>query len=138
MNSYKKLSLQLLIVMIRVALFTWGIHRRGYFLPGSVSVAVDTKITPIIRTVSGFDNEPPRPVAALSDGRGTTISFVENELIYTTDDKAALEAFLKRWGGTVVRHLVPGDAGLGLQASILSASTQGVPTQNRWSPISKN
>ncbi len=27
MNSYKKLSLQLLIVMILIALFTWGIHR---------------------------------------------------------------------------------------------------------------
>ncbi|MBA3354710.1 MAG: S8/S53 family peptidase [Pyrinomonadaceae bacterium] len=85
---------------------------RGYLLPGNVSVAVDTKITPAVRTISGFDKAPPRPVAALSDGRGTTISFVENELIYTTDDKAALEAFVKQWGGTVVRHLVPGDAGL--------------------------
>ena len=112
MKSYKKLSLTWLIVMILIALFIWGIHRRGYLLPGSVSVVVDTKITPAVRTISGFDNEPPRPVAALSDGRGTTISFVENELIYTTDDKAALEAFANRWGGTVVRHLVPGDAGL--------------------------
>jgi serine protease len=112
MNSYKKLSFPLLFVMILIALFIWGIHRRGYFLPGSVSVAVDTKITPAVRTISGIDNEPPRPVAALSDGRGTTISFVEDELIYTTDDKVALEAFVKRWGGTVVRHLVPVDAGL--------------------------
>jgi hypothetical protein len=112
MKSYKKLSFLLLIVIILIALFIWGIHRRGYLLPGKVSVAVDTKITPAVRTISGFDNAPPRPVAALSDGKGTTISFVENELIYSTDDKAALEAFVKRWGGTVVRDLVPADAGL--------------------------
>src|SRR6185295_4950642 len=82
MKSYTKLSLLLLIIIILIALFVWGIHRRGYLLPGSVSVTVDTKITPAIRTISGFDNAPPRPVAALGDGRGTTISFVENELIY--------------------------------------------------------
>ena len=111
MKLNKKLSL-LLIVIILFALFIWGIHHRGYFLPGSVTVRVDTTITPAVRTIAGFDNEPPRPVAALSDGKGTTISFVENELIYITDDKAALEAFLKRCGGTVVRDLVPGDAGL--------------------------
>ena len=112
MISYKKLPLLLLIVAILIAILIWGIHRRGYFLPGSVSVAVDLKITPAVRTISGFDKEPPRPVAALSDGRGTTISFVEDELIYTTDDKTALELFAKRSGGTVVRHLVPGKAGL--------------------------
>src|SRR4029077_2276706 len=111
MSPYKKLSLLLLIVLL-IALFIWGIHRRGYLLPGSVSVAVDTKITPAVHTISGFDKDPPRPVAALSDGKGTTILFVENELIYTTDDKRALEAFAKRWGGTVVRDLVPSDAGL--------------------------
>ena len=77
MKSYKKLSLLLLIVAILIALFAWGVHRRGYLLPGKVSVALDTTITPAVRTISGFDKEPPRPVAALSDGRGTTISFVE-------------------------------------------------------------
>ena len=102
----------MLIVAILIAILIWGIHRRGYLLPGSVSVAVDTKITPAVRTISGFDKEPPRPVAALSDGRGTTISFVEDELIYTTNDKTDIESFVKRSGGTVVRHLVPGDAGL--------------------------
>lgn len=112
MNSYKKLPLLLLITAILLAILIWGIHRRGYFLPGSVSVAVDIKITPTVRTISGFDKEPPRSVAALSDGRGATISFVEDELIYMTDDKTAVESFVKRSGGTVVRRLVPGDAGL--------------------------
>ena len=79
MNSYKKLPLLLLITAILLAILIWGIHRRGYFLPGSVSVAVDIKITPTVRTISGFDKEPPRSVAALSDGRGATISFVEDE-----------------------------------------------------------
>ena len=118
MSPYKKLSLLLLIVIL-IALFIWGIHRRGYFLPGSVSIAVDTKITPAVHTIPGFDKEPPRPVAALSDGKGTTISFVENELIYSSDDKAALEAFVKRWSGTVVRDLVPSDAGLRLPSAHL-------------------
>jgi hypothetical protein len=110
MQPGKQLALLLLIILI--VLFIWGIHRRGYFLPGRVSVAVDTKIVPSIRTVSGFDKDPPRPVAALNNGRGTKIDFVENELIYTSDDAAAAEAFAKRCGGTVVRHIIARDSGI--------------------------
>ncbi len=112
MNPSKKFSFLLLIATVLIAIFIWGIYRRGYLLPGVVSVAVDAAIAPAGRTIAGFDNAPPRPLAALSDGRGTTISFVENELIYTTDDDQELEAFVKRSGGIVVRRLVPADAGL--------------------------
>lgn len=112
MKSDKKLSLALLILIILIALFIWGIHRRGYFLPGRVSVAVDTKLAPTVRTIPGFSKDERRPVAVLTDGRGTTTSFVENELIYVSDDNAAVDAFAKRWGGTVVRHIVPRDSGL--------------------------
>ena len=102
----------LLVALVLIAVAVWGIHRRGYLLPGRVSVAVDPTISPAVRTIPGFDKEPPRPVAALSDGRGTTLAFVENELIYTGDDKAALEALVGRVRGKVVRAVVPGDAAL--------------------------
>ena len=111
MTPPRKLSFLLLIVLVLIALI-WGIHHRGYLLPGRVRVTVDTKLTPEVPTMPRVGNEPLRPLAALTDGRGTRVSFVENELIYTTDDKAALDSFLKRWNGTVVRHLAPADAGL--------------------------
>ncbi len=108
----KNLNLLLLVILILIALLVWGIHHRGYLLPGRVSVAVDTKIVPNVRTVPGFDKDAPRPVAALNDGNGTKIDFVENELIYTSDDTAAVDAFAKRWGGTVVRHIIARDSGV--------------------------
>jgi hypothetical protein len=110
MNSSKWWRL-LLVILVLIGIAVWGIHRRGYLLPGRVSVAVDPKISPAVRTIPGFDKEPPRPLAALSDGRGTTLAFVENELIYTGDDTAALEALAGRVRGKVVR-IVPGDAAL--------------------------
>jgi hypothetical protein len=119
MNFHKKLGLLLLIFVVLSALLIGAIRRRGYLLPGKVSVTVDTRIAPAVRTISGFDNDPPRPVAALSDGRGATIPFVENELIYVTDDITALDAFAKRWNGTVVRHLALRKAGLGAPAQHL-------------------
>jgi len=112
MKPSKTSSFLLLFLILLIAFLIWAIRRRGYLLPGRVAVAVDTKIAPRNRTISGFDKEPPRPVASLTDGKGTTISFVENELIYMTDDTTALDAFSKRWGGTEVRHLTPADSGM--------------------------
>lgn len=112
MNARKVIALVLLIVALVIALMGWMVKKRGYLLPGTVSVTVDERIAPHTREVPGFDNDPPRPVAALTDGKGITTSFVENELIVMTDDDAALAALAIRCGGTVVRRFVPRDFGL--------------------------
>jgi serine protease len=112
MNIRKIIGLLLLIVALLLVFLGWKVKQRGYVLPGTVSVSVDQKISPHVREVAGFDGAAPRPLAALSDGAGTTISFVENELIVVTDDDAALAALAKRWGGTVIRNLVPRNFGI--------------------------
>jgi serine protease len=107
MMSMKQVVRSVLALAILILLFSWWVHRRGYLLPGSISIEVDSKIASHARTIPGFDNEPPRPLAVLTDGRGSTIPFVENELIFMSDDDVALAAFAKRSGGVVVRHVAP-------------------------------
>lgn len=112
MNARRILALLLLILGLLILLIGWKVKKRGYLLPGTVSVTVDERIAPHAREIPGFDNDPPRPVAALTDGKGTTTSFVENEFIVMTDDAAAASEVAARCGGAVVRRFAPRDFGL--------------------------
>jgi serine protease len=111
-NARRIVSLLLLILGLLILLIGWKVKKRGYLLPGTVSITVDDRVAPHIREIPGFDNDPPRPVAALTDGKGTTTSFVENEFIVMTDDAAAASEVATRCGGTVVRTFAPRDFGL--------------------------
>jgi hypothetical protein len=75
------------------------------------SFGVDDSLAPYSQEISGADGEPDRPVAALADGEGLQVDFVENELLLSTDDPEILAAFVDRWDGTVVESVDLGDSG---------------------------
>lgn len=64
------------------------------------SFAVDAAVTPSRATLPGPGGAE-RPLGAVSDGAHTA-TFVEGELLLSTDDDAALDAFLARWDGEVL------------------------------------
>src|SRR5688572_26167100 len=76
------------------------------------TVTVDSGVVPAVTQVAGFDGEPSRPVAALTDDSGVPLHFVENELVVVSDDAGAVAAFATGIGGSVVRTIVPSEAGL--------------------------
>ena len=77
------------------------------------TVAVDTTIQPKGAPLPSLDGQP-RPLAAMVDAKGMQTDFVQNEVLLTTDDSAALNAFVTRWKGKVLRTLTP-PAGLNLK-----------------------
>jgi hypothetical protein len=76
------------------------------------TVTVDDTVRVDVTEVEGFDGAPARPVTALTDRSGIPMHFVENELIVVTDDAGTAAALAARWGGTLVKSMVPADAGL--------------------------
>lgn len=79
----------------------------------SYKVTVDATVRPFVDSVPNDDGQP-RPVAALTDKSGIPAAFVENELIVSTSDAAALDALLKRWNGTIVKKVTPEDYGFAM------------------------
>ena len=74
--------------------------------------AVDTSVQPSSITIPGLDGGATRPVAALEDSHGIKSDFVENELIVSTLDTSALNAFVARWHGQVISSFDPAAEGL--------------------------
>ncbi len=73
-----------------------------------VSISVDSKLAASIQTqsleaIDGSDTS--RPVALMRDEDGNDAEFVENELIITTGDQVALNAFIKRWDGQLLKTI---------------------------------
>ncbi|RIH86974.1 Subtilisin DY [Calidithermus terrae] len=76
------------------------------------TVGEDPTLRPPRPTLPPLDGSTPRPLAAVRDAKGNQAEFVENELVVATDDPAALDAFLARWQGTVLKAFDPAAAGL--------------------------
>lgn len=72
---------------------------------------IDPNIKPVQETLPPLDGETPRQVAAVADPRGKVASFVENEIIFPTDDTTVLSSFLSRCDGEVLLVIDPADAG---------------------------
>jgi hypothetical protein len=84
----------------------------------AVSLSVDSKLV-TSTTLPGINGGAPRTLGVLADGRATTAAFVENEVILSTGDPAALNAFLSRWNGTVLATTDFAAAGLSLPTMYL-------------------
>jgi len=71
-----------------------------------ITVQVDDEVSP-----SRLELEPlaggsgARPLGAVTDETGFVAEFVQNELMLLTGDPAALNAFLARWEGVVLRQI---------------------------------
>jgi len=75
-------------------------------MPGQVpkpTVTVDPTIQPVLPELLPLAGATPRPLAALTDRSGIPASFVENELMVVADNVNALNAFVARWQGVVLR-----------------------------------
>lgn len=80
--------------------------------PPALTLEVDDAIEPAQEELPGFTAGATRPVAALVDGSGRQIEFVENELWISTGDDAALLAFLGRWNGSILQKMNFQDLGI--------------------------
>jgi serine protease len=78
------------------------------------TVKVDDHIKPPIASIPGSNGGPAVTVVALSlAGDHAVASFVEGRLIVSTSSSSDLQAFLTRWGGTVLESVNRQEAGLG-------------------------
>ena len=73
---------------------------------------VDRAVTPSRAELPGLSGGPPRPVAAVRGPRGRVEEFVANEIVFRAKSPEDLQAFLARYGGTVLRDgspfIIPG------------------------------
>ncbi len=76
------------------------------------TVTLDPTVPREVTQIEGFAGEPARPVVALTDRSNIPMHFVENELIVVSNDVASVAEIAARWGGTLVRSIVPADHGL--------------------------
>ncbi len=75
-----------------------------------ITFAIDETIKSARAQLPGLDRgAPARPLASLIGPKGRQVDFVQNELTLVTDDSAALDAFVARWGGEVVKSLNPAE-----------------------------
>lgn len=77
--------------------------------PVVLEFSVDTTIAPPVGDLPGLEDGQPRPVALIQVEGGEAAMFVADELWLQTDDESALQAFLGRWNGTVLRSFIPSD-----------------------------
>jgi len=68
---------------------------------GTLMVSVDPDLTPT-GSVPPLEDGRPRPVATLSFDGEQSSSFVSNEVVLTPANTTKLDAFVTRWGGTVL------------------------------------
>ena len=81
--------------------------------PAGFTFRIDTSIALPIAALPGLGGDPERPVGVAVGPDGTPEAFVANEVVFRPASPAALEAFLARYGGTVLRdgtpRLLPGN-----------------------------
>lgn len=75
------------------------------------SISIDPAIEPVGVVLEDLGGAP-RPLAAISDPDGSVATFVENELVVTTDNQSELNAILAKTGGEVIAELNPGQEGV--------------------------
>jgi serine protease len=77
-----------------------------------ISITVDPTLQPTVASLPGFEDGELRPVATITGEDGAPADFMANEVWLSTNDDAALQAFLGRWQGTVLKTINPADAGV--------------------------
>lgn len=85
-----------------------------------VTFVVDPTLTPAFAEIPAADGTgPARQLAAIEDENGTQGIFVQNEIILSTADSDALNAFLARWNAIILSTFDPAPAGLELDPQYL-------------------
>ena len=73
----------------------------------AISFNVDSSVTPNQTEIAPLTDGVPRRLASVIDHRGNRIDFVENELVLQTSDTNAVQAFVARWQGQLLRTIDP-------------------------------
>ncbi len=80
---------------------------------GQLSFTVDPSLVPAVADVAGVhEGDAPRPTARLVDSSGHASDLVLDELLVSTADRGALDAFLARWSATLVDEMPATDGGV--------------------------
>jgi len=77
------------------------------FIDNHFSYVIDVSIVPSLPALPGLSGGPPRPVGVILSPDGEPEEFLVNEVIFHPDSEADLDAFLVRYGGTVLRDGTP-------------------------------
>jgi serine protease len=80
--------------------------------PPPFSVAVDPAVQPEQPSLPDLGDGVPRPLAALAGPHNTNVSFVADELLLQTADRADLDALLARYGASLLLEITPADSGI--------------------------
>ncbi len=94
-----------------------AVPKEGGELP-PFDFAIDPRVQPIQEFVQPSEDGDLRPVAALADPHGRVSSFVEDEILFQTNDAGVLGDFLARCDGKIVAEIDPAIAGLDALARI--------------------
>ena len=72
-------------------------------LIGQLTFAVDPRLLPALAEVSGVrDGDGPRQVARVQDSDGRLSDLVLDEVLVSSHDPSAVEAFAARWNGSII------------------------------------
>ncbi len=108
----KRLTLWLTLLLVITACSQTPETPPDPVTPPVISVTVDPTLTPNTPELPGFEDGKPRPVATVTGEEGEQADFVADELWLSTDQEAALDAFLTRWNGTVLKVFNPAEHNL--------------------------
>jgi serine protease len=66
------------------------------------TVVIDATLKPHRKTIAGRPGGAPRPLVAIAGNRGVRGDFVENEIIFFSNDLVAAQKLAQRWNGQLV------------------------------------
>jgi len=81
-------------------------------VPTPSTITIDPGLVPRVPSLPPLGDGEPRPLGTLTDDSGVQVDFVQNELVIVSDDQTAVNAFVTRWQGKVLKSIDPAAFGL--------------------------
>lgn len=76
-----------------------------------VKIDIDPTVKPIAESLPGIeDGAAPRPLGAMSDGKGNVATFVQNEIFVQTDDISIVNQIVADYAGDILLEIDPAGA----------------------------
>lgn len=105
MNRRSNTSFFIVGVLLLIFLASCASAPSSPEIPPAPTFTQDATLQPVVPEIDGIDGGAPRPVTRITDEKGNAADFVANELIIMTADATALQEFVDRWNGAVLRTI---------------------------------